>query len=228
MGARRPGASKLVLFLIGLVSVVFTGAAFWVFTNANVELEPTRVLNPTNFDKPEQLGAVLYRRFWSEVRKAPMVVLGSSPLVRHYDSVWKGFVITGSNDKFDRFYQGSHLRSIHPFPNKEIDFVTINEQLGRGEKILIHTVATELELRSFRESFPEALVLFQSLYPATDKNKNLLTPMCDKKDNSRSMACLALASLFGGKRKKFDVEKYGAVVESPFKNVHLVYIFEPY
>ncbi len=103
-----------VMWGIVFASLIFAVGALFLVFKGNVELEPLRVLNPTNFSSTREIGAVTFRRFWQEMNAEKLVVVASSPLIREYDSVWRGFlsVAKANQIEFDTVFQQEGLRDI--------------------------------------------------------------------------------------------------------------------
>lgn len=74
------------------LAILFTVGTLYMLIKNPGERAPTIILKPSAFDHPEQLGVVLFRRFWSEVNNAPVIVLGQHKDLESSKRIWQGFL----------------------------------------------------------------------------------------------------------------------------------------
>ncbi len=217
---------KKPLFWLFFVGFVFTAGALLVIFTGKVEVDPARVLNPTNFDSSRQVGAVIFRRFWQELHKERLIIIGSHPFLREYDNVWRGFIsVAKENDVyFSRVFAQENLRELIAGA-EALKWEDVQIALASPGYVLVHVIATEEMLQQVRERTMGGFVIFQSLLPVTDAEKNVLQSEC-KPDVPTLMACRALKSLNVGKKKKFDPNKLTVIIEKHGAREHLLYIHE--
>ena len=94
---------RIVWILIALISSV--GVYFTI--RYGLRPKPIPILNPTHFENPEQIGAVMYRRLRQNLRAEQLLVLGSHKDIPQSAEIWNGFLKTAMADKMkiDQFYQ---------------------------------------------------------------------------------------------------------------------------
>ena len=211
------------LVIFAFVGVTFTGVGLWRTFNVKITVDPIRVMNPTYFSNPAEIGAVVFRRYWAEINRLPVVVLASSPHLKNYDGVWRGFLAAAetSGVKFTKIYNQKGLRPLteSAIEIENIDLENLKRLQGEGEKILVHTVTSEQWLSSLALTSPassiskEALLVVQNLLPVSEENKVLLRATCDEKNPSPQMSCQALTALSRGKRKKVTLGRWSALIE---------------
>jgi hypothetical protein len=191
-----------------------------------VEVDPARVLNPTNFDKPEQLGAVIFRRFWQEIRDEKILIVGSSPFLRDYDRVWRVFlqVAAKENITFGRVFAQADLRDLG-VKAEPLDWEAVQVALAGPDRILVHLVSTDEMLNEAQTRTMRGLILFQDLLPVKAEAIQLLQSRCG--ENDKAIACVALKALSHGKKRKFSVDKLTAVVEKHGRREHYLFVHEP-
>ncbi|MCB0350497.1 MAG: hypothetical protein KDD38_04900 [Bdellovibrionales bacterium] len=218
-----------VMWGIIAASLIFAVGAIYLVFKGNVELQPLRVLNPTNFSSPSEIGAVTFRRFWQEVNTEKLVVVASSPYLRDYDSVWNGFlsVAKANHVEFDFVFQQDGLRGLHVAGAQPLNWEEVQLSLIGGKRVLVHVVATDQMWREVLEHTTGGFIIFQSVLPVTESEKNILISSCRAGDKLNfQISCQALKSLSQGKRKKFDPKKIVGVIEKHGRREHILYIHE--
>ena len=187
------------LWIILTVAFLFAGGGLFVFFGGNVELQPTRVLNPTNFSKPEEIGAIVFRRFWQELHTEKLVVVGSSPFLKEYDRVWLGFLSVANESKlhFDKVFTQPGLRQLVP-EAEPLDWEKVQLALINNDHVLVHVVSTEQMQAEAAARTTGGFLIFQNLleYKKT------------------------------GKKKKYDPRDLGAVIEKTSEREHQLLIHE--
>ena len=237
----------LGIFLV--VSFIFAVGGIMMFMNGKVEVEPTRVLNPTNFESPEQIGAITFRRFWQEIRDGKLIVIASSPFLKDYDRVWSGFISVAKSQgvSFTKYFSQDGLRTIAT-EAEPLDWEKVQLALVGEGRVLVHLVSTDKMLQEVNERTLAGLILFQDLLPVTENEKAVLENRCatDEKNvvvaspapentstpnvpvkSNPPIACIAKESLSHGKRKRFDPKQLTSVIEKHGERFHLLLIHEP-
>jgi hypothetical protein len=215
----------LGIFLV--TSFIFAVGGIMMFMNGKVEVEPTRILNPTNFEKPEQIGAIVFRRFWQEIRDGKLVILGSSPFLKNYDSVWGGFLSVAKNEgvKFSQVFSQAGLRPITQ-TDQPLDWEKVQLALVGEGRVLVQVASTDQMLEESNGRTLAGLILFQDLLPVTDSEKQILANRCTT-EKIKTTACIAKESLSHGKRKRYDPKQLTSVIEKHGERFHLLLIHEP-
>ena len=219
---------KKVALLIGVAALFVTLGVLFVM-NYGINPRPIRVLNATEFDRPEEIGAVLFRRFYQEVRGSQLVVVGSSPFHRSYSLVWRSFLAVAKANRveFDAVYTLEGLRSISS-ESLSYDEYEIQERLQRGEKVLIQVASTDDLLEKYTDKYPQALFIFQSGFAVTEEGLNNILPPCRDDDSSSfQMSCKAQVASRRYLRRPKSKEHYVAALERHSVAKYLLFIYEP-
>lgn len=170
-----------VIWLWVIIAVFFTiGALRFVFTgHLPAQVEPQRILNASTFEQPEQIGAVVFRRYWQELNSENLIILASSPVLRDYDRVWRGFIAVANemNLHFDKVYELEGLRKIDK-ASTSLDWQELNRDLVKGSKVLVHTVATDQQISEIRKMHPQALFIVQNIYPLSSERQSFVNANC--------------------------------------------------
>lgn len=216
-----------MIWIIAAVSIAFTVGALFILFNGKVEVQPVRILNPTNFASPAEIGAITFRRFWQELHTEKLVVLGSSTLIKDSDLVWKGFLAVARkyDVKFTHTFAQEGLREILPAA-QPLNWEKVQIALAGEGLVLVHVVATDKMWKETIERTRGGLFIFQSLLPLTPAERESLMAACDEKSQDFQISCKALQTLNGGKKKKFDPDKLTAVIEKQGPTAHLLFIHE--
>jgi hypothetical protein len=88
------GMSTTGKFLtLGIVFVGLMGAFIYFMFTRGVHPKPVRVMKPTAFEQPEQIGAVIYRRLKFDLAEFDVIVFGTHkdiPQISFYKTTpWK-------------------------------------------------------------------------------------------------------------------------------------------
>lgn len=218
-----------------IASIVFAVGALFLVFRGDVELNPLRVLNPTNFSSSPEIGAVTFRRFWQEMNAEKLVILGSSPFLKEYDLVWRGFLSVAKENKieFTHVFQQEGLRAIAfessegSFKVQALSWEQVQLALIGQNRVLVHVVATDQMWKEAAERTTGGFIIFQSLLPISDFAKNILNSSCRVGENiGFQISCQALKSLNQGKKKKIDLLKTAAVIEKHGLREHILYVHE--
>lgn len=101
--------------IYGLISLgLIVSAGLLLALISGVEPKPALKIKPNSFERFEEIGVVTYRRMRQETRESEVIVLGSSPWIRGYERIWRGFLLAGEDDQLSTraFYEQSDLESI--------------------------------------------------------------------------------------------------------------------
>ena len=136
---------KRVLFAIGFIFVV---VAMWL-VSTGLEPKPVRKINPTEFERLDQVGVVTYRRLWGELHQTSVIILGSDETVDGYKDIWSGFLKAARNEGFkaDIFIQDTQVNQPQlKIPVQKLDLNLQAEAaahraaglIQQGLKVVIH------------------------------------------------------------------------------------------
>jgi hypothetical protein len=113
--------------------------------------KPVPVMNATQFENPEQIGAVVYRRLRQEARGERLILLGSDPTWPQAEQVWSGFLKTAAADQLpiDVLYSRAGTSALEPlgtwakktFSNSEVQSGALSRavqaDLEAGKMVLV-------------------------------------------------------------------------------------------
>jgi hypothetical protein len=90
-----------------ILAAIFISTLVYSTIRYGLRPKPIPVLNPTEFEDLQQIGAVVYKRLRQNIRPERLIVLGSSRELAGYENIWLGFLKTASADqvKIDVFFQ---------------------------------------------------------------------------------------------------------------------------
>jgi hypothetical protein len=224
----------IVFAILALISVVH----IYILFHDGYQPPPDKVMRPTNFLKPEEIGAVLARRYWQEVRTEPVVVLGLSPFVQSGRDIWSGFLRTtfALGIKFDRYFI---LKSLPPLlhnttePKFELFSWEVAEAaLKNGQRIVVYHLATDAEVKEFVERLGKGLVLLQARLAVNQSGEAFINPACTESDHAKwrasaQLSCNALEISRRYYRKKLSPDKLIATLEKQGPLKQILYVHEP-
>lgn len=216
------------LGLIGL-AVIFSAVALKVILTGKVEVGSKIILNPTNFARPEEIGAVVFRRFWVDLQKARFIVLAKSDEVTASDQIWRGFLAVAKQQGFifnKMFVAEARKEFIKDIPSHPIDFVEIRRSVDAGERVLVYTNATDEEWKSFHESFKDGIYFFEGKMPTIEMATEFKEKCISLKED-KTLKCISVNSAFQGKKRKFEWNTLGARIVEFNLNAFLVLLNEP-
>ncbi len=131
--------------------------------------KPVRLMGPTEFEKSEQIGAVLYRRLFADLKKAPLVVFGVDPVQVNHREIPNGFLKTAQAEglTFDHIIVDSTL-GFNPFSNGQV------LDLQRNTKALL-SLLEQANLKKHR-----VLLLTLNNYSSTIPEKSMTQYILEK------------------------------------------------
>jgi hypothetical protein len=231
-------------FAFILIAFVLACGIFYSISQV-LKPKPISKMNPTRFKQPEQIGAVVYRRLRQDVRKAPLVILGSSPWVDDYDKIWSGLLLTAYSDKkFPKLlYQDIDLKPLEAIKDMEVKTLDWNEEIPGNTKPMeihvVHTVYSE-SWKNFSESYvrrthfaPGAEPLTITLLPFAVNDEELakMEPVCPLDQVSHTdmeqLGCMIKRVSRQFARKKLKPEGLWAILEQHGAREYLLFVHEP-
>jgi hypothetical protein len=236
-----------ILWMWAFIALFFTVGALRFVFNGQLpnKVEPQRIMNVSDFQTPEQLGAVIYRRFWPEMQRESIVVLLSSPFLRDYDKVWRGLLTVAQQTQhpFTRIYEIEGLRNLTSKSSTYVLSEALND-LKNGERVLLHAVATDQMYHELKKNLKTGLYILQQPLPIDENERIAAQQLCDQsnllvRESERAVnqpqtlrqlepfSCLALNAMKRGRKKKFMPNAYVSAIEKFAADSHLVYVHEP-
>ena len=136
--------------------LISTGVYFTI--RYGLRPKPIPVLNPTLFENPQQIGAVIYKRLRQEILTERILLLGSDPQLLGYQEVWTGLLKTALADdvKIDVFYQRENLEAPESVGRWEsipfnlsmigtVEFIAqVSARMNAGHLVVIHALTSEV------------------------------------------------------------------------------------
>lgn len=150
---------RFLWWLIG-ISFVFTAAGMVSLMRGGARHENERILDPTVFEKPEQIGAALFRRNYPLYREARVIILASSALIRDYDRVWQGFI----NMATERGLAPASITSESGLRELSAKLANSSAKNAPNQQEVFQIVASDEALRRWRVKEPRALIFVQRLF----------------------------------------------------------------
>ena len=196
----------MVSFTVAVIA--FTALALVRIFKGSGAPMTTSIMDLTQFDNPEQIGAVLYRRFWLEIRDHPTVVLGGTDTTSQ--SVWSGF-----RDVAPEFGVQFLVTSTATMPIAAMPVAT------PAKHALIVMPSSPLGLADVRKQAPEAFAIFESPLPL--KRSERIDSQRDCKKSQ--FACLSLIASRQGHLKKLNNAKWTAAILQRNRDPNTVYVF---
>lgn len=222
-----------VIWLWVAIAVFFTIGALRVVLNGELpnEIAPQRIMNSSNFNSPEQIGAVVFRRFWQEFNSENIVVLGSYPQLFYHKNIWDGLISVANKNKlgFEKIYE---QKSLHQFSSQStpLNWDEINELASRGGRILVHVEATNEMWLQARSKIKKGFFIFQALLPISEIENEQLRQQCEKLSafgKYEVLECAAMSVGRRGRKTKEDSAQFSAIIEKLGKREHILYVHEP-
>lgn len=227
---------KWIILSLGLV--VMAMMAFIVEFGLNPR--PIRVLNPTQFEKLEQIGAVVYRRLRQDLRKNRVLGLGDSPWVLEPEKIWNGFLSVARADgvTVHELRESDHVRPIVSLSGvkvrrgQELAADSISKQAdGSANWFVGHGLYSELF--PF-EKIPQSLQFWITRFAVDQDSLAGLQPPCPveifqspKLNSDQILGCAALRTSKNYLRKKLDPQKIWAAAEKHGHSLYLIFVYEP-
>lgn len=191
-------------------------------------------MNPTQFENPEQIGIVVYKRLRQNVRADMLVLLGSSNGAQEEDAkVWDGFEKAAAADR-----EATVSFKSGDFPDKEQLFKKVDDELKARKLVIIRGLTPEVshfaenslsrQLDSQRKH-PVLAISIQRLAINKADADDLQTQCLDTESESghRKLDCAAQKVARKYLKRKLEADKLWAVVERHGLKEYLVFIHRP-
>jgi hypothetical protein len=253
--AMRIEAKKhLPTILIIFFLVVVTGGVFSILKYGYVPA-PVVVMKPSFFSKPEDIGAVIYRRFFSPIEERKRVFIGIPPQPAWYRSVILGFVQTAADEQhpFDVVIVEEQMPQIDfsKFTTLNVMNLATNmdsisqltgllDQFARdGKRVLVylpsiftsHVLAGNLINRIEAALQTHELTISVMPLALAPDQEYLIDPQClGSERDTNSTAPIGCVALEGGRhnyRKKVPQDRWVAIMNAPKPDDYLLQISTP-
>jgi hypothetical protein len=233
-----------------LAVCISTGVYFTI--RYGLQPKPIPIMNPTDFARLDQIGAVTYRALREPVRAERLVLLGSSQKLKDDHEVWTGFVkaLVADHEKIIFFNREGWppipsnpawiTESFNEDSVRSGEFLKeVRKRLKAGQIILVHDDTLEVthlvkhSLSRELEKVVQHPVLSISTLPFAvgSQEQDSLQTQCLETgadgQNERRLACAAQKVSRKFHRKKLDPAKIWAVIERHGLKEYLVFIHEP-
>jgi len=244
---------KLVVYIVSIL-VILTFGVFFIL-KLGWEPTPEIVMKPSFFNRAEEIGTTLLRRFYSPVAQKQLIAIGIPPQpVWQYDIV-RGFLITAAEEKapFDVVIeevqmQPLNLTGIPPLnlilmpTNSETQSELIERvhQLQKdGQRILILTssIFTAHFIRNSPINRYESitgehiLTITTGAMALKPDQENIIEPACVGSERDREgiapLGCALLKASRGYYSRQLKNDRYTAIMNSPSAEDYLLAIAAP-
>ena len=180
------------------------------------------IMGKTYFAEPEQIGAVLYRRFWIEIGAHPVIVFGGKGATSL--RIWKGFEEVGTREFKTRF-----LKIVESELNGLKSGATATSS---NVHMRLVVASSPNKIKEIQKRLPQALLFFEMPLPVTTAELNRARMDCV----TSQFACWEFAAtdqkhfrFFSRHANKAGRTKWAAVImqleSNP--NIILVFVHEP-
>lgn len=137
--------SHLLYFIWIPLAVLLSFAVYFVL-KWGLKPKPIAQINPTRFEEPEQIGAVVYRRLRAVLRQEKLLVIGSASWINDSDKIWNGFIAAAREDgvQIARLYQEESVRPVKEFkglPVAPLDGAKFDRDRDGSKLVVLHTTS---------------------------------------------------------------------------------------
>ena len=238
-------------FLWTLVSLcISTGVYFTIRYGLQPKSIP--VMNPTDFDNLEQVGAVIYKRLRQNVRTERVVLLGTRSDVPEEPTLWRGFLKAAAADREKIVFFARDGRDVAPTTDQwetvNVDQSLIDSgefpkrvlaRIKAGHLVVVHGESREVthlvkgSLGREIEALVQHPVLSLSTAPLAidEKSRDELRPHCldtgEDPDGQRRLGCAAQKVARKFSRKALRPDRIWAVIERHGLKEYLVFLHLP-
>lgn len=226
-----------------LAALVLSTAVYFVI-RYGLRPKPIPVMNATQFENTEQIGAVIYRRLRTDIRAERIVLLGSAGVGLESNKVWQGLMKAAADDKEKLAY--FVLPGVDPVPiNPAWETAPFAAEVVRekarmpGGTVLVNGIAKDVShlvkgsLSVTMDEMIQHPVLSISILPlALDtQSAGALENQCldatESNEASYRLDCAARRVARRYARKNLDPGKVWAVMERHGLKEYLVFIHLP-
>lgn len=202
----------LPIILLGFV-LVTAGVIFYIM---NPPAKLIRIINPTHFEAPEDVGKTLAERLFIDLRDRPeaLITLGIHPELPTTPAIWAAFQ--------------THLQQLG------LEFSTAEptleksqlEALTSGPDRIIIAVPSSEEFHSQTQSLP-AIRFWTVPYNHVRAKQRDIGKHCDFRKQNVSLECRSQRIENTYYRKRLEEDRYSAMLEKISDNEYALYIYNP-
>lgn len=214
--------------------------------------KPIPVMNPTSFERREQIGIVVYKRLRQNIRSERLVLLGGSMDVNGNAEVWSGLLQAAAADK-ERIVVFSPDKELPLAPSEQVEIVPYTEEafmsgelvqqahqrLESGRLVILiattpqvsHLVSHSLSQQLDHKMGHPVLSVSSLKFVLDDEALSEMEPEClepsAEKDAVRRLSCAASRVSRKYSKKKLAADKIWAVMERHGLKEYLIFIHQP-
>jgi hypothetical protein len=196
--------------------------------------KPVPVMNPTQFETPEQIGVVIYKRLRQNVRADQLVILGSSNGEQEEDSkIWDGF------DK-EASAEGASVETIRMNEigaDKDALFKRVDDGLKAKKLVIVRGLTQEVshlspnslsrDLDRQRKHPVLSISIMRLAINKADADDLQTQCLNTDEDNGRKLDCAAQKVARKYLKRKLAADKLWAVMERHGLKEYLVFVHRP-
>lgn len=219
--------------LVAITAIVF------LLLKYSVAPSPIKIMSPSTFERPDQSGAVVYKRFYDPLSRASFAVFGAPPRPEFHARIAEGFLAAAAS--VGKPYQAVlaepaleplrevHGASIEAFNINEPDLTAAAAKLkdlaSQGKRVFIYTAST-FSSHVLKENAIHRLeqALGQPLFALTSgtlvvraTHERLIDPPCvgiaRDSHGTAGLGCLMLTTSRRFYRKKLPLDKWVSLME---------------
>lgn len=189
------------------------------------------IIKPTYFDKKQEIGAVIFRRLFQDMKQINGILVETDPSIRDGEDVWLGLLKVASlyGKKMDFIIQHHELKTLTDrIPSVRMDLIKHKKEVRRllvsalqsKKNVLIHG-PIETPLKDLN-----LLTITQQTFVVHPKDEESL--QCpDQGDKTTHKSCQALHLSRRYYRKKLKSDRISAALEKFKDNTFTLFIYEP-
>ncbi|MCB0391545.1 MAG: hypothetical protein KDD58_09645 [Bdellovibrionales bacterium] len=218
--------------------------ALLVIALMGIEPRAIKIINPSQFENLQHMGFSIYQRLNQDTNQSKVVIFGSSPFIKNYQSVWEGFLLAQKKYKheptiliefngLETLKKFSSFKKVFKVDTVEQAFELVNQEINNG-KVLVHTtsnISTYLNKRSLSEKLLEQKILTvsfsQARFAVSKEVMNEWQPPCDENQIFTLLTCKAIEASKKYFRKKLSPNELIGVVEKHGSFDYLAFISQP-
>ncbi len=231
---------------------VFLGLNVWGILKFSQAPPPKDIMKPSFFDRPEEVGAVVYRRLYGDMGQNDVVIFGVRPNEVSHRRLVEGFLLTSvkENLPITVVFRETHLEALAlPEGTEVVDFefntdqVVLTEKIrsytAQGKRVLLYT-ANVLSSRliknnpseRFEAAWGKKVFTISSVDVALRREQEQPNdpPCVGSERDGQGTAALGCAALLKGRsfyRKNIDVSRIVALMDQRGEKDLLLYLSLP-
>jgi hypothetical protein len=231
---------------------VFLGLNAWGILKFSQAPPPKDIMKPSFFDRPEEVGAVVYRRLYGDMGQNDVVLFGVRPNDISHQKLVEGFLATSVQEKLPItvVFRESHLEVPAVPPGTEvIDFEfnsdqsalteKVRAQTAQGKRVLLYTANTlsshlikNNPVERFEAAWGKPVFTISSVDVALRREQEQPNdpPCVGSERDGQGTAALGCAALLKGRsfyRKNIDVSRIVALMDQRGEKDLLLYLSLP-